>query len=375
MASSTPPSTDSLLLEHLHRHPRAVAAILEQLLGEVEVGVRVVALADPLHRQAEDAGSSGGRGAAQAGALHAEDLGQGRAPHLELLGRGLAGADGALDLVAGPAQQPREGGVGWRSDQAKTSTATAALPGRRSPRRPARAGRRAARRRCPSAGRGQHRRHQVGAAAVVLLVGVGGVAVVLVGGDRLVLDAVVGGQVAAAQRQQRRGQADQRPPPPRGRDRARRSSGSRAAGGAAAPMAPSVRTSCIGSCASGSARLTSGITAIASASFTTPRRPGTPLGGAAAEGRACGPTRPRARRSRVRTAAAQWVGPCTSSPLRSAMPPSRSLSSGSSHQRLHYQLRVEAGRQAEVLDRDPLVGRVHERERPRTGPSRCGKKP
>ena len=44
---------------------------------------------------------------------------------------------------------------------------------------------------------------------------------------------------------------------------------------AAAPIAPSVLTSCIGSRASGSARLTSGITAIASASFMTPRTPGT----------------------------------------------------------------------------------------------------
>jgi hypothetical protein len=37
----------------------------------------------------------------------------------------------------------------------------------------------------------------------VLLLGLGGLAVVLVGGDRLVLDAVIGGQLAAAQREQR----------------------------------------------------------------------------------------------------------------------------------------------------------------------------
>ena len=49
---------------------------------------------------------------------------------------------------------------------------------------------------------GQQRRDEVRAAAVVLLGGVGRVGVLvgrLVGGDRLVLDAVVGGQLAAAQ--------------------------------------------------------------------------------------------------------------------------------------------------------------------------------
>ena len=96
---------------------------------------------------------------------------------------------------------------------------------------------------------------------------------------------------------------------------------------AAAPIAPSVRASCMGSRAAGSARLTSGITAIASASLTTPRTPGMRSA-----------TRPLRRGLRpeatwispesARTAAAQWVGPCTSRPLRSAMPPSRSLSSG-----------------------------------------------
>ena len=56
----------------------------------------------------------------------------------------------------------------------------------------------------------QHGRHQVGAAAIVLLVGVRGVGAVLVGGDRLVLDAVVGGQIAAAQGHQRRSERQQR---------------------------------------------------------------------------------------------------------------------------------------------------------------------
>ena len=45
-----------VLLEHLHRDVRMVVLGLEQLLGVDEVGVRVVALPDPLHRQAEDLG-------------------------------------------------------------------------------------------------------------------------------------------------------------------------------------------------------------------------------------------------------------------------------------------------------------------------------
>src|SRR5688572_26282801 len=58
---------------------------------------------------------------------------------------------------------------------------------------------------------GQHRRHQVRAAAVVLLERVARVlAVLLVGGDRLVLDAVVGRELTAAQREQRRRERDQR---------------------------------------------------------------------------------------------------------------------------------------------------------------------
>ncbi len=85
--------------------------------------------------------------------------------------------------------------------------------------------------------------------------------------------------------------------------------------------------SCIGRRASGSARFTSGITAIASASLTTPRTPGTrsaalpPRSGLRPDATLTSP-------EPVRTAAAQWVGPCTSKPFRRAMPPRRSFSSG-----------------------------------------------
>ena len=101
-----------------------------------------------------------------------------------------------------------------RSHQAKTSTAAAveasatALPASG----PGRSTTLAQQQRAGDVG-GQHRRDQVRAAAVVLLVGVGrvgGVVGRLVGGDRLVLDAVVLGQLAAAQREHGRGERDHR---------------------------------------------------------------------------------------------------------------------------------------------------------------------
>ena len=94
-------------------------------------------------------------------------------------------------------------------------------------RRPAATGARPARAQQRGAGQvgGQQRRHQVRAAAVVLLGRVARVVgVLLVGADRLVLDAVVGGEVAAAQGDERRARARARraaasPPTPRVRRR------------------------------------------------------------------------------------------------------------------------------------------------------------
>ena len=105
---------------------------------------------------------------------------------------------------------PREGGVGvaLRPGEDLDGHRCAAKPDGRLGGRPAQAG--APRRHVAHRGRGQHRRHEVRAAAVVLLVCLRGVLALLVAGDRLVLDAVVGGQVAAAQRQQRRRHAEQR---------------------------------------------------------------------------------------------------------------------------------------------------------------------
>ena len=42
------PEHRPLLLEDLHRHPRMSLVLLEQLLREVEIGVGVVAVPDPL---------------------------------------------------------------------------------------------------------------------------------------------------------------------------------------------------------------------------------------------------------------------------------------------------------------------------------------
>src|SRR5215210_2948972 len=146
--------------------------------------------------------------------LHAQDLRERGAPDLELALVRLARADHALDLEAGAADRPRGARL-----------AVALAPGEDLDGRGGRRERDGAARQRPRAlddlaqqqragdVGGQHRRDQVRAAAVVLLVGVGrvgGVVGRLVGGDRLVLDAVVLGQLAAAQREHGGRERDQR---------------------------------------------------------------------------------------------------------------------------------------------------------------------
>ena len=141
-------------------------------------------------------------------ALDPEDLLERGLADLELLRGRLARADDALDLEARPAQQARQ-----RASRggARTRRTPPPPPRRcrapRPPRPPGRAGPRGAAATLPDRRGGEHRRDQVRAAAVVLLVRVGGVRAVLVAGDRLVLHAVVRGEVAAAEREQRRRQA------------------------------------------------------------------------------------------------------------------------------------------------------------------------
>src|SRR5258705_10563092 len=129
--------------------------------------------------------------------LHPQDLFQSRTADLELLGRGLARAQHALELVArnpqgfgGPGTRgtlaPREDLAG-QSDRPQRQWG--AMDGAWTLHQLLE--------QCRSRDvGGEQGRHQVRAAAVMLLRGVGRVLVaVLVGGDRLVLHAVVGRQV------------------------------------------------------------------------------------------------------------------------------------------------------------------------------------
>src|SRR4051812_8275325 len=126
---------------------------------------------------------------------------------------------------------------------------------------------------------------------------------------------------------------------------------------AAAIIAPTTFASWNGSRASGSARLTSGMTAIASPRRTTPR---TPASFSTARTRGLRPEAVAIVPSCRRTAAAQCVGPWTSRPLRSAMPPRRSFSAT---EQVLAHVAEERRREAEVAHVDALVGRVDERPR------------
>src|SRR4051812_23245161 len=126
---------------------------------------------------------------------------------------------------------------------------------------------------------------------------------------------------------------------------------------AAAIIAPTTFASWNGSRASGSARLTSGMTTIASPRRTTPR---TPASFSTALARGLRPEAVAIVPSRRRTAAAQCVGPWTRRPLRSAMPPRRSLSAT---EEVLADVAEERRREAEVAHVDALVGRVDERRR------------
>src|SRR5690349_14040319 len=128
---------------------------------------------------------------------------------------------------------------------------------------------------------------------------------------------------------------------------------------AAAAIAATTTASSKGRRASGSARLTIGMTATASVRRSTPRTPGIE------------PTRPRSASldpeataivpSSRRIAAAQCSGPWTSSPLRRAIPPRRSLSFWSATEQLPRDVAVAARGEPEVGRGDPLVLGVHER--------------
>ena len=175
----------------------------------------------------------------------------------------------------------------------------------------------------------QQRHDQVGAAALVLLGGVRRVeAAALVGADRLVLDAVVGGEVGSRQRRRAPGARPAR------RSRVSRAAvaGARAGGcsaardAAVASATPSTRGSSIGSRAAGRPRRAIGITAKASASRSGPRRSGASSRAGPARRPASAPRRPRCGRRACVPRPPRRRGPWISRPLRSAIPPSRSFS-------------------------------------------------
>ena len=193
----------------------------------------------------------------------------------------------------------------------------------------------AARRQQPGADVRHHqRRDEVGAAAGVLAVGLAQSSrrrrPALEGGDALVLGAVVARQLGVAHGEkdgQQRGAGDRelagdrRPAPPR----------RRATDTAAPPSeAASRRGSSCGSTGAPVARRTAGSTASASPSRTSPRASGKPLQTLAPGQLGLAPELTLMPPASSRTAAAQKRRLCSSTPSRSAMPPSCSGASRSS---------------------------------------------
>ena len=145
------PAQDRLaLLEDLHRDVRVLALVLEQLLGEHEVGVGVVPVADALDRQPEDVGvqprgDRRGHGASLLRQMGCEFLpGRPARPRLPISvprpvgerrrrpgGRGCARALRHPPHRLGDRARARAGGAGTAADRARAA--------RRGDRRPARA--------------------------------------------------------------------------------------------------------------------------------------------------------------------------------------------------------------------------------------------
>ena len=259
--------------------------------------------------------------------LDPEDLRHRREADLELLGGRLLGRQVALDLAAGRVEGLGQGlavvavAPGEHLDRERGAAEADAGAGDAfgfSTRRSSRT--------VPPAESSIIGDDQVGAAAVVLFRHRGDVVdALLVGGDRLVLDPVVGGEVAVHQRRPRRARRRSPGPGPRAGPRPARACAAARSSARVAPVAASTRQFSNGMRAPRSRRRASGSTAIASASFSGPRRPGT-RATSSGPAPACARRRLRSSRRESRTAAAQWVGPWISRPLRSAIPPSRSRS-------------------------------------------------
>ena len=295
----------------------------------VEVRVGVVALAHLLDRELEDLGreaarpsvaarvamrSSSSRQAASAASATSSCAGDGSAVAIRCCsswpGRASARASGWLGVPRHPARRPRP---------------------RRRPRRasrgraPGRAGARARARRAtlPAAVGGEQRPDQVRAAALVLL---RARLAVLVGPDRDVLGAVVGGELAAAQREQRRRERRARPRAARARPRAEPVERAHDLDGRprwrASPRARRALER--------QPRLGQPPPELAGGTRTPRRaaagRAGTAAGTPRREQALARATATLSSPSSVRTAHAHAVGPWTSTPFGSAIPPSRILS-------------------------------------------------
>ena len=248
---------------------------------------------------------------------------QRRLGDLELCGVGLGGRDPVLELVTGPGERPGDRMVGVPNHPREDLGRRRHAPdGRGQPRRAARAIRRLRGERGADRGGEQQRPDQVRPAPLVLLPAR---LAVLVRPDRDVLGAVVGGEARSRAAPASPAASDRVPPSssrsagPRRVDvrrppsdhRARRAS-SRARQGARTAAAPP-----------GSERRIRGRSAKASSSRIGPRSNGlvTP-----APRTLFLPEATRSSPWPVRTATAHEVGPWTSTPFCSAMPPRRTLS-------------------------------------------------
>ena len=259
----------------------------------------------------------------------AEDLGQRGDADLELLGGRLLGRDQRRWISRpGVWKASASGSPWWRSLQANISTAIEAPP-RPTPARASGPGLLdQPLEQDGAADREQHhRRDQVRAAAIVLLRDRGGVVEpLLVGGDRLVLDPVVGGEVAIDEGDEGRDGTDHLDDRLAQGRRCRGARAGRRSRRGVAPIAAITRGSSNGSRAAGSRRRDQRQYRHRLGEFQRPAQAGKRGPPAAVRAPASRSEARAIEPSAARTAAAQCVGPWISSPLRSAIPPSRNCS-------------------------------------------------
>ena len=329
IASSTPPSIARLRWKTCITTRGRRSSLQERLARVVEVRVGVVALPHLLDRELEDLG----RKAAPSPLLgrHARPRARGRRrapPRRPRAARATARPSRSGAAARGPASRApaRADGPGGASSSAKTSTAAPTAPiARRDARRAAELRRRARGEDVAGRGRDEQRPDQVRAAALVLL---RALLAVLVRPDRDVLGAVVGGELAAAQREQRRRERERAGDElARGRARGRSERRTTWTVTALASVAASTRGPL-----ERQARLRQAPAQLGEERRTTRRAAAARAGTGSSRRGAKSRLRPDATLtspSSLRTAHAHAVGPCTSTPFASAIPPRRILSARS----------------------------------------------